>query len=215
VTNRNAKRAKKHGQPEKETPDDDCDSLEPNTAHIYLEIEDGIPISKALVMQQGQKMHSLWATLSKHGLASMVWSEADSLVVRFVDLAVLNNPRFHYLQLCNNNWKLKHWISKNHPSWVRNHLVPDSAVKVKREALDNENLFKIMPDPSNVISHEESSDALENITLGFFFPHVKGTLSIVTFADELIITTTSNGSFEHCGPTLVCFIYLLLTQVSC
>jgi hypothetical protein len=88
-------------------------------------------------------------------------------------------------------------------------------VKAKKEALDNKNLFKIMPDPSNVISHEESSDVLENIMVGLFFPHIKETLSIVTFADELIITTTSDGSFEHCGPTLVCFIYLLLIQVSC
>jgi hypothetical protein len=88
-------------------------------------------------------------------------------------------------------------------------------VKVKKEALDNENLFKIMPDPSDVISHEESSDVLEDIMVGFFFSHIKGTLSIVTFADEFIITTTSDGGFEHCRPTPVCFIYLLLTQVSC
>ena len=97
VTNGNAKKAKKRGRPEKETPDDDCDSLEPNTAHIYLEMEDGYPMSKALVTQQGQKMHSLWATLNKHGLAPTVWSEVDSLAVRFVDSAILNDPRFYYL----------------------------------------------------------------------------------------------------------------------
>ena len=103
----------------------------------------------------------------------MVWSEADSLAVRFVDSAMLNDPRFHYLRLCDNNWKLKHWISKNYPSWVRNHLVPDSAVKAKKDALDNANLFKIMLDPSDVVSHEELSDALEDITVGFFFAQVK------------------------------------------
>jgi len=61
--NGNAKKGKKCSRPEKETPDDDCNSLEPNTTHIYLEKEDGIPVSKALITQQGQKMHSLWATL--------------------------------------------------------------------------------------------------------------------------------------------------------
>ena len=121
ATNGNAKKTKKHGRPEKETPDDDCDSLEPNTAHIYLETEDGIPVSKVLITQQGQKIRSLWTTLGKHGLAPMVWSEADSLAVRFVDSAMLNDPRFHYLRLCDDNWKFKHWMSKNYPSWVRNH----------------------------------------------------------------------------------------------
>jgi hypothetical protein len=116
----------------------------------------------------------------------MGWSEADSLAVRFVDSAMLNDPRFHYLQLCNDNWKLKHWISKNYPSWVRNHLVPDSAAKAKKEALDDENLFKISPDPSDnklkmmldlsdVIPHAKSSDALEDIMVGFLFPHNKET----------------------------------------
>ena len=118
ATNGHAKKGKKRGRPEKETPDDNCDSLEPNTAHIYLEKEDGIPVSKALITQQGQKMRSLWATLRKHGLAPMVWSEADSFTVIYVDSAILNDPRFHYLQLCDDNWKLKYWISKNYPSWV-------------------------------------------------------------------------------------------------
>jgi hypothetical protein len=97
ATNGNAKKAQKHGQPEKETPDNDCNSLEPNAVHIYLETEDGVPVSKVLIMQQGQKVRSLWATLGKHGLTLMVWSEVDSLVVRFVDSGMLNNPRFHYL----------------------------------------------------------------------------------------------------------------------
>jgi hypothetical protein len=112
----------------------------------------------------------------------MVWSEADSLAVRFVDLAILNDPRFHYLRLCDDNWKLKHWISKNYPSWVRNHLVPDRVAKAKREALDNENLLKITPDsennenlkiasdPSNVISHE---DITPIIMVGFSFLTLK------------------------------------------
>jgi hypothetical protein len=46
-------KAKKCSRLETETPDDNCDSLEQNTAHIYLEMEDGNPMSKVLVMQQG------------------------------------------------------------------------------------------------------------------------------------------------------------------
>jgi hypothetical protein len=180
ATNGNAKKTKKRGRPEKETPDDDCDSLEPNTTHVYLEAEDGVPVSKALVTQQGQRMRSLWATLGKHGLAPTVWSEADSLAVSFVDSAILNEPRFRYLRLCDDNWKLKYWISKNYPSWVRNHLTPDGAAKAKKEVLDNEGLLRITPDPSdhedalkiasdlsNVISHEESSDTHADITVSF------------------------------------------------
>jgi hypothetical protein len=56
VMNENAKRTKKCGRPEKETPNYDCDSLEPNTTHIYLETEDSVPMSKALITQQGQEM---------------------------------------------------------------------------------------------------------------------------------------------------------------
>ena len=134
-------------------------------------------MSKTLITQQGQKIRSLWTTLGKHGPAPMVWSEVDSLVVRFVDSAMLNDPRFHYLQLCNDNWKLKHWMLKIYPSWVRNHLIPDSTVKAKKEALDNMNLFTIMPDtldnklkmtldPSDVISHED-------IMVGFSFLMLK------------------------------------------
>jgi hypothetical protein len=202
---------KKCGRPEKETPDDDCDSLEPNSTHIYLETEDGVPVSKALVTQQGQKMCSLWATLGKHGLAPMVWSEADSLAVRFVDSAILNDPRFHYLQLCDDNWKLKHWILKNYPSWVRNHLVPNGVAKAKKEALDNENLLKITPDPennenlkitdpSNVISHE---DIMPIITVGFSFLTLKRPDYSYIFSDGVIVVITFNNGFEHCGPTMV------------
>jgi hypothetical protein len=97
-----------------------------------------------------------------------------------------NDPRFHYLQLCDDNWKLKHWILKNYSSWVRNHLAPDGAAKAEKEALDDENLFKISPDPSdnelrlmldlsNVISYAESSDTLKDIMVGFFFLHIKET----------------------------------------
>jgi hypothetical protein len=217
ATNGNAKKTKKRGRPEKETPDDDCDSLEPNTVHIYLETEDGVPVSKALITQQGQKIRSLWATLGKHGLAPMVWSEADSLAVKFVDSAMLNDPRFHYLRLCDDNWKIKHWISKNYPSWVRNHLAPDGAAKAKKEALDDENLFKISPDPSDnelkmtpdlsdVISHAESSDALEDIMVGFFFLTPKRPDCSYIFSDAVLVVVTSNNGFEDCRPTTVCFI---------
>ena len=178
ATNGNAKKGKKRGRPEKETPDDDCDSLEPNTTHIYLEKEDGIPVSKALITQQGQKLRSLWVTLRKHGLAPTVWGEADSFSVKFVDSAMLNDPRFHYLGLCDDNWKLKYWISKNYPSWVRNHLISDTTVKLeaKAEALDNENLLKISPEPSEpdhlyTISQGESSESpdSEDVAVGFSF----------------------------------------------
>jgi hypothetical protein len=113
ATNGNARKVKKRGRPEKETLDNNCDSLEPNTTHVYLETKDGVPVSKALVTQQGQKMCSLWATLDKHGLVLTIWSEADSLALMFVDSAILNDHRFRYLRLCDDNWKLKYWISKN------------------------------------------------------------------------------------------------------
>jgi len=188
ATDRNARRVKKRGQPEKEAPDNDCNSLEPNTTHIYLETEDGVLVTKALVTQQGQKMHSLWATLGKYSLALMVWSEADSLMVGFVDSAVLNNSRFNYLRLCDDNWKLKYWILKNYPLWVRNHLMSNRAAKAKKEALDNKNLFKITPepdlsskenlqiasDPTNVISYEGSSGMHKDITVCFCFLMLKG-----------------------------------------
>jgi hypothetical protein len=118
----------------------------------------------------------------------MVWSEADSLAVGFVDSAVLNDSRFNYLQLCDDNWKLKYWILKNYPSWVRNHLMSDGAAKAKKEALDNKNLFKITPepdpsseenlqiasDPTNVISYEGSSGVHEDIMVCFCFLMLKG-----------------------------------------
>ena len=186
ATNGNAKKVKKRGRPDKETGDDDCDLFEPTTTHVYLETEDGTPVSKALVTQQGQKLRSLWATLGKHGLAPMVWSEADSLTVTFVDSAILNDSRFHYLRLCDDNWKLRHWISKNYPSWVRNHLIPDGVGKPKKEALgndklleftpcplDDENLLKIISDPPSVTPQEESSLVHTDVEVSFIFPVLK------------------------------------------
>jgi hypothetical protein len=180
ATNGNAKKARKSGRPEKETPDDDGDSLEPNTTHIYLETEEGIPVSKALVTKQGQKIRSLWATLSKYGHAPMIWSEADSHTVRFIDSAMLNEPSFHYLRLCDDNWKLRHWISKNYLSWVKNHLLPNRDAKAKKDSLnlDNADLLRITPDPlsnelrmtlepPSVISHEQSSDMPEVIPVRY------------------------------------------------
>jgi len=111
----------------------------------------------------------------------MVWSEADSLAVRFVDSTILNDPRFHYLRLCDDNWKLRYWASKNYPSWIRNHPITEGAAKAKKEAtLDDKNLLTITPDPSenedplevasdlapSVISHEGSSGAQEGIAVG-------------------------------------------------
>jgi hypothetical protein len=119
ATDGTAKKVKKRGRPEKETPDDDCDSPEPNTTHIYLETTGGIPVLKATLTQQSQKLHSLWATLNNYGLAPMVWGDADSVAVRFIDSAMLNEPAFFYLWLCDNNWKLKLWILRNYPSWVK------------------------------------------------------------------------------------------------
>ena len=56
----------------------------------------------------------------------------------------------------------------------------DKVVKAKRESLDNKDLIKIAPDPSDDdvdvspdpsdgISHEESLEVLEDITVHFFF----------------------------------------------
>ena len=165
------KKGMKCGQPEKETPDNDGNSLEPNTTHIYLEGEDGTPVSKALIIQQGQKLHSIWTTLNMHGLAPTAWSDVASFAVCFVESSILNNLQFCYLQLCNDNWKLNYWIAKNYPSWVRNHLAPamDKVVKAKWESLDNKDLIKIALDPSDGILHKESLEVLEDITVHFFF----------------------------------------------
>ena len=92
ATNGNVTKGKKQGQPEEETPDDNCDSVEPNTMHIYLETEDGIPVLKALITQQGWKMHSVWATLHQYSVAPMVWHDVDSLTARFMDSMMLNDP---------------------------------------------------------------------------------------------------------------------------
>ena len=117
-----------------------------------------------------------------HGLALTAWSDAASFAVRFVESSILNDPQFCYLQLCDDNWKLNYWIVKNYLSWVRNHLAPamDKVMKAKWESLDNKNLIKIAPDPSDVdndvspdpsdgILHEESLEVLEDITVHFFF----------------------------------------------
>jgi hypothetical protein len=209
ATNGNTIKAKKRGRPEKETPDDDCDSLEPNTMHIYLETEDGAPVSKALVTQQGQKLRSLWATLSKHDLAPKSWSEADSLAVMFVDSAVLNDPRFCYLRLCDNNWKLKYWISKNYPSWVRNHLVARGTAKANKDTMDDENLPDIASNLSNTISPEESNDAHEDLTVRVLFPQLPDPSYI--FLDGVravfvITCITPDTGCKHCGSTTVRFI---------
>ena len=203
ATDGNAKKVKKRGRPEKETPDDDCDSLEPNTTHVYLETEYGVPVSKALVTQQGQKLRSLWATLSKHGLAPMVWSEADSFALNFVDSAILTDPRFYFLRLCDDNWKLKHWISKNYPSWVRNHLITDGDAKAKKEALDNESLLKITPEPSDnenplcnktdlspMRSQEKSSNVHKDIAVRSSFLCLR--YSNLFFFGEVFVVVTSS-----------------------
>jgi len=197
ATNGNAKKGKKHGWPEKETPDDNCNSLEPNTMHIYLEKEDSILVSKALITQQGQKMCSLWATLHKHGLAPMVWSKADSFTVKFVDSVILNDSRFHYLGLCNDNWKLKYWISKNYPSWVQNHLISDTTVKVKTEALDNENLLKVSLEPLE-------PDQLYTNHLGNQVTCLPKRAQVYSCSDgELALYMENND----CGPTSVSVIF--------
>ncbi|KAI0277095.1 hypothetical protein BC826DRAFT_1113951 [Russula brevipes] len=214
ATDGNAKKVKKRGRPEKETPDDD-DSLEPNTTHIYLETEDGVPVSKAMVTRQGQRMRRLWATLNKHGLAPRAWNDADSFAVRFIDLAMLNDDRFHYLRLCEDNWKLKHWISKNYPSWARNHLVSNGVVKAKKNPLDNEKLLEITPDlsdnelrmtedPPEVVPPEESTDALEDSTINQSSSSSSHSVTVLNITDPLRDDDDDESPANQTGMPICC-----------
>ena len=121
TTNGNAKKVKKSGQQEKETLNDNCNSLEPNTMHAHLPWNWGRhPCPKGTGdiarPKDAQSLGNSW----------QAWPHADGLercrqpcckVCRF---HILNDPRFHYLRLCSNNWKLKYWTSKNYPlgDWV-------------------------------------------------------------------------------------------------
>ena len=89
-------------------------------------------------------MRSLWATLGKHGLAPMVWSEADSPRSRFVDSAVLNDSRFNYLRLCDEQLEAPVLDLEKLPVVGRKSSYLRRSSKTKKEALDNKNLFKII-----------------------------------------------------------------------
>ena len=81
LVNGNAKSGRRNAVDQKKKhSDDDCDLLEPNTTHIYLETEDGVPVTKALVTQQGQKRCTVFGRTSWQTLAWRQWFGAKQTV---------------------------------------------------------------------------------------------------------------------------------------
>jgi hypothetical protein len=127
-TNALATARPRRGRPRRESESDAedatsaWDSLDPNKVlkHPYIEKADGTPAGRETLFAIGFKVRRIWQTLAAKGIAPMTWSLITDSAYEYFNREMLN--AFTEFRLCDNNWKLHHWVTRNYASWHQNHL---------------------------------------------------------------------------------------------
>jgi hypothetical protein len=156
----------KVGRPLKST---DANNIPGNKhKHIYLEREDGTPISVLDLRLLSNKAHKIWETLLNHGWAPKSWGKISSVASDFHARSILNTPGLEFLQLCDDGqWKLMEWTQQNYSGWAwRNGLWEARPKKESREpsTLDDKALFQIDPSEEPEDIRAKSADESEDST---------------------------------------------------
>ncbi|KAF8267861.1 hypothetical protein EI94DRAFT_1700712 [Lactarius quietus] len=149
----------KPGCPQKLTDEDDI-PLDGShcCTHLYLEREDGTPISVSELRALSQTACRIWVSLIDFKLAPVTWGKISSLAWEYYAQKMLNEPGLKFLWLCDDSqWKLQEWLQQSYSGWAKRHGIRQ-ACPVKRELrednpLDNWGLIQM--DPSD---NEEPDD---------------------------------------------------------
>ena len=155
----------KAGRPRKSTDPESLGIQGETHKHLYLEREDGTPISIAELRALSQKAHTLWQSLYTMGCALRTWGKITSLAWEYYARSMLNEPGLEFLRLCDDGqWKLREWTQLNYSPWAKRNGIRD--VRPKKEPggdnpLNNGDLIQMEPKDEDLhedVDPEECAD---------------------------------------------------------
>lgn len=153
------------GRPRKSTDPDSLGIQGDTHKHLYLEREDGTPISVLELRVLSQRAHSLWQSLHTLGFAPRTWGKITSIAWEYYARSMLNEPGLEFLRLCDDGqWKLREWTQLNYSPWAKRNRIREARPKKEPEddnPLNNEELIQMEPSDEEVrddITHKEDAD---------------------------------------------------------
>jgi hypothetical protein len=103
-----------------------------NTRALYMENEDGTPISGATVGQMRAVARMVWIELFDRGKAPSSWGKA-SLEARNLYHSELES-RWAFLRLCENHWKVDALATANYSQWYLAHKAKMASIKAAKDS---------------------------------------------------------------------------------
>ena len=156
----------KAGRPHKSTDPESLGIQGDTHKHLYLEREDGTPISTSELRALSQKAHSLWQSLHIMGFAPITWGKITSLGWEYYARSMLNEPGLEFLRLCDDGqWKLREWTQLNYSPWAKQNGIREARPKREPEGdnpLNNADLIQIEPKDEDL---PEDADPEEHVDL--------------------------------------------------
>ena len=151
----------KPGRPPKKTNEDKNDEdlgiVGDMHKHLYLEKEDGTPISVLELRAMSQKARSYWALLLEYDQAPKTWGKITSIAWEYYARSMLNEPGLEYLRLCKDGqWKLHRWTHLNYSGWAKRHGVREGCAKQTQggseqaQTLEDQDLIRMEPRDSEI-----------------------------------------------------------------
>lgn len=156
----------KVGRPRKSTDADSLGIQGETHRHLYLEREDGTPISVSELRALSQKVHSLWQSLRALGFAPKTWGKITSIAWEYYARSMLSEPGLEFLRLCDDGqWKLKEWTQLNYSPWTKRNGIREARPKKEPgedNPLNNEDLIQMEPGDEEApedVDPEEGADS--------------------------------------------------------
>ena len=150
------------GRPKKSTNSDNPGIQGETHKHMYLEREDGTPISISELRALSQKAHTLWQSLHVSGYAPRTWGKITSVAWEYYAHSILNTPGLEFLHLCDDGrWKLKEWTQLSYSPWAKRNRVREGRPKKEPEEdnpLDNEDLIQMEPGKEEVPEYADPEE---------------------------------------------------------
>lgn len=114
-------------------------NVEPGTksykhGHPYLQLEDGSIISDETMTKVGQKTRRVLLSLLAKGVAPISWGKIMAGPEDYYFSEMLKIAEFNFFQFCDDNWKLRQYITQTYPSFKNNHH-PEGAKAKKKQAV--------------------------------------------------------------------------------
>lgn len=133
------------------------------TAHVYLEREDGTPVSEADLKLLSQKARSHWETLHERKYAPRTWGGISGVAWEFYCRSMLSERGLSFLRLCDDaQWKLREWTKLNYSGWSGRNGIREVQPRKKDEKIenpiDNKDLFQMETEEDENATEETLSD---------------------------------------------------------